>query len=231
MRDEKCKTYHTTRFAYLGRSDLPGADAHLLVLAQLHWIDNLVVVGTNVAHHFLVLGVLAQQTLHLACKKQPILSQTRFLLPRLPVLHAAPPPRTKAPFRRFWARPVGARQGFEKCPTPNLAFFPRPGILAGEKSAAAAISPPLPRAVAAALGCSRVKTGALYRPPGSSYDFLKPGQRHKSVYFAMPPILLCQTPAHRAINLKLGTPMGRGLRDWRPEAEADSCTRRAAANF
>lgn len=66
---EMCMTYRTPRFAYLRRPYLSSGDTHLLVLSQLHGIDDLVVVRTDVPDHLLILSVLPKKPFHLSCNK------------------------------------------------------------------------------------------------------------------------------------------------------------------
>lgn len=58
------------KFTHLRCVDLPGGDAHLLVVSELHRVYDLVVVRADVAHQLLVLPVFAQQTLHFTCGRR-----------------------------------------------------------------------------------------------------------------------------------------------------------------
>lgn len=70
INEVKCAmTYRTPCFSYLRRPYLPSWYSHLSMLSELDRIDDLIIVWTDVADHFLVLCVLSEQPLHFSCKE------------------------------------------------------------------------------------------------------------------------------------------------------------------
>lgn len=59
-----------TGAAYLLRPYLSGRDAHFVMMSDLYRVDDLIIIGSDVPHQFLVLPVIPQEPFHFPCGKK-----------------------------------------------------------------------------------------------------------------------------------------------------------------